>query len=478
MQEHYGAERQAYSIDTRLDLKREATATLFLKLSNGVEIAVPNNLSHITTYVIAEQETWFESELDYWGQALEPGAFVFDVGANHGVYALSLAPVVEPEGRLIAFEPGAGAFSYLRRGVEHGEHKNIELRQIALAAEAGSGHLHGDAVGGITVHENLTLKAGKGRQLEEVEISTLDLEWQRLNRPMVDFVKLDVEYMELEVLNGSTEMIKACAPMIMFEVSGEQTPCKTIGEWLQAKGYDLYRHLPAMNILVPLVIGELSRYQLNVVAMPRSRAKSLAQRDLLVLEDEAEHVVQNDIWTLIEIPEKGWPDSLTSLPSWKRYGQLDDGPKSRIDMIRHGNQPNPYREALWLAAAAIDPNQPLVVRYTALRQACAMTTEFMQNDAAYRQSLTKLWTTARLAWMCGFRELATDALGHAGRLLNRPPAVFSEPFLPALPRFDDIDPGEDLVDWAAMMTIESLITLNSHSSRFTKGEALPALERW
>ena len=40
----------------------QASASI-LHLSNGVTLAVPPSLQTITTYVILEQETWFEKEL-------------------------------------------------------------------------------------------------------------------------------------------------------------------------------------------------------------------------------------------------------------------------------------------------------------------------------------------------------------------------------------------------------------------------------
>ncbi len=478
IQEDYGVDRKSGFIDTRLDPRRDATATLFIKLANGAEIAAANNLANVTTYVMAEQENWFEPELEFWIRALEPGALVFDIGANHGIYSLSLAPVVGEGGRIIAVEPGTAALGLLRRSIEHSGRVNITTLGVALADRAGSAHLYGDGADGAIMNEGLTLKPGKGRILEPVEISTLDTEWRRLGCPAVDFVKLDVEGMELEVLSGGASMIGETMPMIMFEISGERTTAEVLGDWLKGKAYDLYRYLPGLGVLVPFRIGELSRYQINLVAMTRARAKSLARRNLLVLDDDAEHVVRNEIRTLVEIPAEGWPASVKALPVWKRCGKTDDTPKSRLDIIRHGNRPNPFREALWLAAAAIDESNPPVVRYVAMREACRMTAALMHEDADYRKNPARLWTTARLASMCGMRELALEALGHAGRLLNRPPTVFEEPFLPALSRFDLIDPGEDLIEWAALMTIEPLVTLNNHSSRFTTGEALPALERW
>src|ERR1043166_9461892 len=67
-----------------------------LRLSNGVTLVVPPSLRSITTYVILEQETWFEKELAFLPHVLRPGMTAIDVGANLGVYSLPIARLVAP----------------------------------------------------------------------------------------------------------------------------------------------------------------------------------------------------------------------------------------------------------------------------------------------------------------------------------------------------------------------------------------------
>ena len=65
-------------------------------------LAVRPNLDSITSYVLLKQETWFENELPFLMQYLQPGMTAIDVGANAGVYSLPMARAVGPTGRVFA----------------------------------------------------------------------------------------------------------------------------------------------------------------------------------------------------------------------------------------------------------------------------------------------------------------------------------------------------------------------------------------
>src|SRR5262249_31376557 len=56
-----------------------------------VRLVVPPSLSSITTYILLEQERWFEKELGFLARWLKPGMTAIDIGANLGVYALPMA---------------------------------------------------------------------------------------------------------------------------------------------------------------------------------------------------------------------------------------------------------------------------------------------------------------------------------------------------------------------------------------------------
>ncbi len=75
-------------------------STTTLTMVDGVRIVVPDSVNLITPYVLMEQQDWFEDEIKFLRCLLQPGQKVIDIGANYGVYTLSMAQVVGPEDRV------------------------------------------------------------------------------------------------------------------------------------------------------------------------------------------------------------------------------------------------------------------------------------------------------------------------------------------------------------------------------------------
>jgi tRNA A58 N-methylase Trm61 len=87
--------------------------TVVLTLVDGVRIVVPDTLELITPYVLREQQDFFEDELPFVRQLLQPGQNVIDIGANYGVYTLPMAQKVGASGHVWAFEPASGTAQLL-----------------------------------------------------------------------------------------------------------------------------------------------------------------------------------------------------------------------------------------------------------------------------------------------------------------------------------------------------------------------------
>ncbi len=83
----------------------QADAGLVISVRGGVRLRVPQTPGQYTTYVLLEQEDWFEDEIRFVRRWLRPGMRAVDVGASYGVYTTAMARAVGPEGRVWAFEP-------------------------------------------------------------------------------------------------------------------------------------------------------------------------------------------------------------------------------------------------------------------------------------------------------------------------------------------------------------------------------------
>src|SRR5215470_15490642 len=98
-----------------------------LPLVDGTQVVVPDSLDLITPYVLREQQDWFEDEIKFLRRLLKPGDKVIDIGANYGVYTLSMARTVGPEGRVWAFEPASGTASLLAEGIAANGFAHVNL---------------------------------------------------------------------------------------------------------------------------------------------------------------------------------------------------------------------------------------------------------------------------------------------------------------------------------------------------------------
>jgi FkbM family methyltransferase len=147
-----------------------------------------------------------------------PGSHCLDVGANVGAVALPLARQVGPSGRVLAIEPGPPYLARLRQNLQ--ENPKLADRVIILAAGLSETEksllwrpdpLHPFNARLSQVH--LTAVPGE----LPIPVTTLDAAVARQGWERVDFIKIDVEGMELEVLRGARGTLEMLRPVVLFE---------------------------------------------------------------------------------------------------------------------------------------------------------------------------------------------------------------------------------------------------------------------
>lgn len=86
-----------------------------LNVRGGARMSVPEDLDNLTTYILLEQEDWFEDEIRFVRRWLSPGMHAVDIGASLGVYTATMAQAVGRDGRIWAFEPTPQSADLLQR---------------------------------------------------------------------------------------------------------------------------------------------------------------------------------------------------------------------------------------------------------------------------------------------------------------------------------------------------------------------------
>lgn len=114
---------------------------LSIEIVDGTRLLVPANLSTMTTYILLEQEDWFEREMPFVRRFLRPGMTALDIGANVGIYSLVMGRLVGPTGAVHAFEPASSPRSLLLEARAANGLRNLVVHPVALSDAAGRGQL-------------------------------------------------------------------------------------------------------------------------------------------------------------------------------------------------------------------------------------------------------------------------------------------------------------------------------------------------
>jgi FkbM family methyltransferase len=160
------------------------------------------------------------SEIELAARILDPEAIVFDVGANIGLTTLAFASIAS-EGRVFAFEPLSRSFQYLNQNVFANRAGSARMARVeAINAGCGSatgvGRLLEDSfsAGSFLIADRSGDLARSG---VDVEIVRLDDVAQQQELSRLDFVKIDVEGFELDVVAGMGDILTRFAPIVCLE---------------------------------------------------------------------------------------------------------------------------------------------------------------------------------------------------------------------------------------------------------------------
>ena len=172
---------------------------------------------------------------------IKPGDICWDIGANIGFYTCLLASRVEEAGAVVAFEPARRTCGYLCENISLNQFTNVTVVNKGLSDSTEQRHLYYTEAG--LAEGTASLKYADGRTTSErVTLDTIDNLIREL--PVPDFIKIDVEGYQLEVLRGGEHCLKTHEPFLMAELKdvGETNRAmfQEIENYVAALGYQLY----------------------------------------------------------------------------------------------------------------------------------------------------------------------------------------------------------------------------------------------
>ena len=176
-----------------------------------------------------------------FAQHLKTSDVFYDIGANVGFFSIIAAKLVGDTGKVYAFEPGEGNAKSIRHNAQLNNFSQVEVIEKAVSNTSGSGQLLLAKYSGGHALATADAPPDLAGELTVNIVSIDDLIAQNKIEPP-NFVKVDVEGAELDVLKGMTETIKTYQPTIIYEIDdGDRTAYeRKYGElesFLQSLGY-------------------------------------------------------------------------------------------------------------------------------------------------------------------------------------------------------------------------------------------------
>lgn len=217
-----------------------------LPLPNG---KVARLKSHGDDYIVNQIFWQGRYELEtfrmFWALA-KSSRYTIDIGAHVGIYALAGA-YSNPQGKIFAFEPVAATFQRLQENVELNHLSHVESVCSAVSDHNGTAPIFYTDSPYISSNPSLRNPGSSNPTVtnKSVPVITLDHFVAQQQLPGVDFVKMDTEGTEVQVLKGMSQTLATHHPDIICEVLPGIGEGGKIEALLRPLGYHFYRLEPS-----------------------------------------------------------------------------------------------------------------------------------------------------------------------------------------------------------------------------------------
>jgi FkbM family methyltransferase len=171
--------------------------------------------------------TFYEvEELEMIRRYFQAGQVFLDIGSNVGNHAIYVEKFLQPKS-VVVVEPNPHAIAILMINLALNRSQKTDTQYLGIGLsdreEAVVIEIPPNNLGGAR------LRSQQGSGIRVVRGDNL------FRQETIDFIKIDVEGLELEVLQGLDRTLSLNRPKIFIEVSNENVP--RFGEWLKSRNY-------------------------------------------------------------------------------------------------------------------------------------------------------------------------------------------------------------------------------------------------
>jgi FkbM family methyltransferase len=175
------------------------------------------------------------------------GDCIWDVGANVGHYATQFCELTGPTGTVVAFEPSPDNQGLLNKATA--DYQNLVVVPFALGQREESVALQQgmDSTGATSKIVSNNQVPGAGAKSHQVKVLTAEQVVAEGKAKTPNFIKIDTEGYELDVLKGMGQMLAAAGLRVLcievhfrlLEERGQEDAPALIDEILCSNGFDV-----------------------------------------------------------------------------------------------------------------------------------------------------------------------------------------------------------------------------------------------
>ena len=153
------------------------------------------------------------------------GDIVVDIGAHMGRYTIISSKRVGSNGKVVAIEAHPGNFEMLNRNIKLNQLTNVIPLNYAVYSKETKVKLYlPEEESGYTIYNTImSNRAGTEDKFVEVNANTVDylLKLNQIREEQVNWIKVDVEGAEFEVLKGATNVLSKSRDIsLLIEIHG------------------------------------------------------------------------------------------------------------------------------------------------------------------------------------------------------------------------------------------------------------------
>ncbi len=413
-------------------------------LSKNVKVALPDEAGRKDVQLLVEHEKALPLLEEYLQQLPLQEKTVIDIGAQCGQRSLFFGQYAA---KVVVYEPSSDLAAFIKMNITDNGCQNIDVLEAGLGASrqtrmypyAISAHL--PEVQDIRERYEFIIEVSLDEELEKEKFNSVGLIYIG-----------DVGGMQAEIIQGAEKLLAEHSPMIIIEnIRDESSQYKMVDVLLVQAGYEPFKFLPTLNILVPVQVS--NNDSVYTIYCHTKKLLELSEKDLII--DDINHLVSTEegctyreaFWA-----EAGYVDSFKNL--WTDEPDRIDANKAEylevLDlyiMVRKSEKTKKERYAYLLSS------------YTRLKLLCETA-----------PTLPRLLSLARIAQDIDETQYAVGVLKLLKDLFESPDQLqIDEQFLAVSERFEKIDPKEDMGQWIFASILEALVVL--HSPHFSKEES-------